>query len=245
MHETRNFCLVLALVAFIVWAIIAWTMLGGEMALLWPQRILSLVLIAATGAWLFYALRFEDKLPDHLMEVLGEEYYYEVDGLCFMPIIRVNGGRSELSVYYQNRYENPVEVIVHLRPPVESFVIRPGMRDVHFAFKAQGGDFGVIHQPIAVPEPLQGDVINVELAAASYYPRSHGSRMRRRTGLPCGTLPVDWGGAAFKAGVHEVSGEIELINPVTIHLSMPTGVKMVVTGDEVWKQEQLVAGVTT
>ncbi len=245
MHETRNFCLVLALVVFIVWAIIAWTMLGGEMSLLWPQRILSLVFIALTGAWLFYALRFEDKLPDHLMKVLGEEYYYEVDGLCFMPIIRVNGGRSELSVYYQNRYENPVEVIVHLRPPVESFIIRPGMRDVHFAFTAQGGDFGVIHQPIAVPEPLQGDVINVELAAASYYPRSHGARMRRRTGISCGTLPVDWGGAAFKAGVHEVSGEIELINPVTIHLSMPTGVKTVITGDEVWKQEQLVAGTTT
>ena len=39
---------------------------------------------------------------------------------------------------------------------------QPGMRDVHFAFTAQGGDFGVIHQPIAVPPHLQGEVIDVQ-----------------------------------------------------------------------------------
>ena len=119
------------------------------------------------------------------------------------------------------------------------------MRDVHFAFKADGGDFGVIHQPIAVPRNLQGDVVNVELAAASYYPRSHGARLRRSTGMPCGSVVVDWSGAAFKSGVYEVSGEVELTQPATLHLSMPAGVTEEATVDGLWKQECLAAGAMT
>ncbi len=241
MHETRNFVLVIFLVAFGAWGFAAWFMFGPDAAFRTGQRIMALVLFAACGAWLIYALKFEDKLPNHLKETLGG-IYYEVDGLCFMPIIRVNGNQAEISVYYQNRYENTAETVVHLRPPEDSFVIHPGMRDVHFAFKAGGGDYGVLHQPISVPRHLQGEVIEVQLAAASYYPRAHGARWRREPGMPCGTLNVDWGGAQFKTGVHEVSGEIELFRPTTLHLSMPTGVH-----DEpaahTWKQEQLVAGV--
>jgi hypothetical protein len=205
-HETRNFVMVLLLVAALAWGFVAWFVLGSDAPMIVFQRCAALLLAVSLAIWLFYALKFEDKLPDNLREVVGE-LYYEADGLSFMPIVRVNQGQAELCVYYQNRYENFVEAIVHLRPPEVSFIIRPGMRDVHFAFKAEGGDFGVIHQPIAVPEHLQGEVINVQLAAASFYPRAHGARWRKRTGMPCGTLPVDWGGAALKTGVHESSGE--------------------------------------
>ncbi|MCH8823634.1 MAG: hypothetical protein IH984_09020 [Planctomycetes bacterium] len=242
MHETRNFILVIALICSIIWAVIVWLVLADSSAsAILSQRNASLAVIIASASWLFYALKFEDKLPDHMRQVLGD-IYYDVDGLSFMPIIRSNGEQAELSLYYQNRYENPVEGIVHLRPPEDCFVIRPGMRDVHFAFKADGGDFGVIHQQIAVPQRIQGDVINVQLAAASWYPRSHGTRLRKHTGLGCGTLDVDWTGSAFKTGVHEVSGEIELHNPAILHLSMPKNVSSTITGQEIWKQEQLVAG---
>ena len=241
MHETRNFIVVLVLIASSVWSIVAWFILGQGTVFIALQKYFSLVLIVASAAWLFYALKVEDKMPDHLRDVLGD-IYYDVDGLSFMPIVRPNQNQAELSLYYQNRYENPVEAIVHLRPPQDSFVIRPGMRDVHFAFKVAGGDFGVIHQPIAVPAHLQGDVVNVQLAAASWYPRSHGARLRKHAGLPCGSLDVDWGGAAFKTGVHESSGEIELHNPVTLHLSMPVEVTDDLLGEKSWKQEQLVAG---
>ena len=242
MHETRNFSLVIVLIGSVLWAIVAWFVLGSQAAGLWPQRAISVALILVTTAWLIYALVYEDKLPDHLKQALGEEYYYEADGLSFMPIVRSTGERAELSLYYQNRFENPVQAVVHLRPPEQGFIIRPGWRDVHIAFKADGGDFGVIHQPITVPRDLQGEVIDVELAAASYYPRSHGSRLRRQAGMPCGTLTVDWSGAAFKTGVHQVSGEIELIQPTRLHLSMPTGVSEQPTGSDMWKQERLAAG---
>ena len=237
MHEKRNFVMILLLVAALGWAFVVWFIYSNAPAALF-QRTASLLLAASLGVWIFYALRIEDKLPDNLREVVGD-IFYEADGLSFMPIIRVNGGQAELCVYYQNRYENPVEAIVHLRPPEDCFVIGPGMRDVHFAFKAEGGDFGVIHQPIAVPQHLQGEVINVQLAAATFYPRSQGARWRKHAGMTCGTLSVDWGGSAFKTGVHEGSGEIELQVPVTLHLSMPKNVSVEATSADVWRQEQL------
>lgn len=243
MHETRNFVLVIALIISVIWGVIAWLMLGPDAMLRFQQQIASTAAVVICAGWLLYALRVEDKLPNHLKEAIGG-LYYEVDGMCFMPIVRANGEQAELSLYYQNRYENTAEAIVHLRPPEDSFVIRPGMRDVHIAFRADGGDFGVIHQSIAVPRHLQGQVVDVQLAAASYYPRSHGARWRRGQGMPCGSLHVDWGGAAFKAGVHEGSGGIELVNPVTLHLSMPAGVRVDAQEQEVWKQKQLVAGVS-
>ena len=242
MHETRNFCLVIMLIASVIWATVAWFILGSDSPFIWYQRVALPAIILVSVVWLIYALMFEEKLHDHLKEIVGD-IYYDADGLSFMPMIRARGTQAELSVYYQNRFENPVDAIVHLRPPQECFIIRPGMRDVHFAFNAKGGAFGVIHQPIAIPEHLQGELINVQLAAASWYPRSHGSRLLRHAGLPCGALLVDWGGAAFRTGVHEVSGEIELINPVTLHLSLPAGVNSTITGNEVWTQEQLAAGI--
>jgi hypothetical protein len=242
MHETRNFILVLALVASALWAVAAWFVFDPEaVPLVMAQRVIATALVVLLGAWVFYAFKFEDKLPDRLGEMVGG-MYYGADGVAFMPSVRNNNGQAELCVYYQNRFENPVQVIVHLRPPEDSFIIRPGVHDVHFAFKASGGDFGVIHQPIAVPEHLQGEVIDVQLAAASYYPRSKGARLRRQAGIQCGSLSVDWGGSAFKTGVHEVSGEIELFSPTALRLSMPTGVNAYVTGNESWRQERIAIG---
>lgn len=231
MHETRNFVLVIVLVLVAGWA--GWSWLWGDGMVM---RLAASAAAVAIAVWLVYALWFEDKLPDHLKAVIGD-VYYDVDGLSFMPTVRVRKGRAELCVYYQNRYEGPVEVVVHLRPPEDSFVIQPGMRDVHFAFKASGGDFGALHQPISVPRHLQGDVIEVKLAAASFYPRSHGARLRKHEGVPCGTIQVDWGGAAFKTGVHEVAGEIKLLRPATLHLSMPNDVPETPDGDASWRQE--------
>ena len=243
MHETRNFLLVIVLAASTLWAGLAWFVLGDDAPALQLQRIAAPVLVLLSGLWLVYAMGFEDKLPDHLRNVVGP-MYYEADGLSFMPMVRASGGQAELCVYYQNRFENPVQAIVHLRPPDDSFVIRSGAHDVHFAFKADGGDFGAIHQPIAVPPHLQGEVIDVKLAAATYYPRSHGACLRRRPGaLACGSLLVDWAGAAFKTGVHEVSSEIKLVDPCTLHVSMPSSAcNQPHMALDTWKQEQLVAG---
>lgn len=242
MHENRNLSLVLGLLAALVWGFAAWFVLNPDTApAIGAQRWLSLFVFIGVGGWLFYALRIEDKLPDHLGEKVGG-MYYAVDGVSFMPTIRKRGEQAELCVFYQNNYENQAQVIVHLRPPDDAFVLTPGVHDIHFAFLAGGGDYGALRQPIAIPEHVQGEVLDFEMAAASHYPRSHGARYRRETGMPCGSLHVDWGGSAFKSGVHEVSGEIDLTNTVHLRLAMPTGVAPYETGDGTWRQECMQRG---
>lgn len=244
MHERRNLMMIVLLLACAAWSGFAWIGLDpGHWSTL-SQRVFATLMAASLAAWLFYAMKFEDKLPDHLRKVVGE-FYYEADGLSFMPMVRLRQGRAELCVYYQNRYENPVEAIVHLRPPPagESFEIRPGMRDVHFAFRAGGGDFGVIHQPIFVPPRLAGQVIEVRLAASSWYPRSHGARLRSKAGMACGSLLVDWGGNPLRIGVHEVCGEMPLQDPVTLRMSLPpVGLDEPPVRTDLWRQEMLAAG---
>ncbi|MHC5027278.1 MAG: hypothetical protein ACYTGR_11025 [Planctomycetota bacterium] len=242
MHDRRNFALILFLGVGVIWTGLAWLIQDpatAPMSVL--QRTGSLILLLGCGAWLVHAMLFEEKLPDYLKEAVGD-IYYEVDGLCFMPIVRMHEGQPELCVYYQNRYDSPVHAIVHLRPEAGTFEIHPGASDVHFAFTANGGDFGVIHQPILIPDRVRGDVVDVKVAAASYYPRSHGATLRRHEGIPCGSVLVDWGGAAFRVGVHEVSGEIELHAPATIHLAMPKAPVEVTRSIPTWRQEQLHAG---
>ncbi len=242
MHEIRNFTLIVALIACGVWAFIVWFVLNPETAtLLTAQRYGTLALAAGLGGWLYYGMVIEDKLPDHLREVVGP-VYYEVDGLSFLPTVRVNGDQAEISLYYQNRHENLAEVIVHLRCPEDSFLVREDSRDISFAFRAGGGDFGVIHQPIAVPRHLQGEVVTIEMAANSYYPRSHGACWRKKPGLECGTLPADWSGGAFKTGVLEGSRDMVLINPVELHFAMPLGVRTERPDSRPWTQERIAAG---
>lgn len=242
MHETRNFVLVVCLIALAIWALCAWFLFDPERATMLPvQRYGTLVAMLGLAGWLFYALALEDKLPDHLKEKVGP-MYYEADGLSFKPTIRINGDQASLCIYYQNRYENPVEAIVHLRPRGESFLVHDDIVDINFAFRAGGGDFGVIHQPIAVPHDLQGETVSLYLAAATYYPRSHGACWRRKPGLPCGEIPADWSGSAFKSGVHEGSAEMELSNPATINLAMPTGVIADLPDRSPWRQERIEAG---
>jgi hypothetical protein len=242
MREKRNFVLVLMVIVSVVWAVLVWFVLKPEsVPLLWVQRWFSVLLGLSAAVWLAYGLLLADRLPNYLSRVVGE-VYYEADGLSFLPTIRVVQEQAELCVYYQNRHENPVNAIVHLRPIDDSFEIKPGWRDVHFAFRADGGDFGLIHQPITVPEHLRGEVLEFHLGAATYYHRGHGARHRKQAGLPCGTLLVDWAGAAFRTGVHEVSGEIELIRPTIVHLALPRIPLPQIDPRRTWRQEQIHAG---
>lgn len=241
MHERRNFVLVLGVAACALWAIVAWFVLGPAAPFIAVQRAGSVLGLVVLGALLAYALAFEDRLPDLLAREVGP-IYYEVDGVSFMPTVRRLGDRAELCLYYQNRFENPAQVVVHLRPAEGGFRIRPGARDVHLAFRVGGGDFGVVRQPIAVAPEFQGEVVEIELAAACLYPRSHGARWRSRSGLEVGTLTIDWSGAAFRTGLHEVCGEIDLVSPTKIHLSLPTAIADSIAPQETWRQECVAIG---
>ncbi|MGI9013585.1 MAG: hypothetical protein ACR2GY_04965 [Phycisphaerales bacterium] len=241
MHETRNLVLILVLVVFVIWGLIGWFVLGPAAG--WPMRWLPVIGAVVVGVLVWYALNVEDKLPDYLAQHVGS-MYYDVEGLSFLPTVRVNeDGQAELCLFYQSRFENYCQAIVHMRPPKGAgFHIRPDMHDLHFAFKADGGDFGVLRQPIGVPEAFKGEVLNVKLAAAVRFPRSHGTRLRKHEGgMECGSFAVDWINA-FKVGVHDVSSEIVLENPCTIHLALPRDANADIEGSDVWRQELIHPG---
>ncbi len=218
MHEKRNFILILVLGVLVIWTGWAWFYASGDGFTF--MRIASTALLLAVAGFLTYGLTIEDRLPDKLLGVIGS-YYFEADGVCLFPVVRNSEVGPELSIYYQNRFENPASVVIHLRPTGESFVVIPGVTDVHIAFRVSGGDVGIIHQPIIVPPKLQGEIVEIKMVAVSHYPRSHGARWRRHEGHSCGSMQIDWIGNAMKTGAHPVDEAIELKNPVILHLAMP------------------------
>lgn len=236
MHEKRNFVLVLLGTLCLLWAIWAWTMSGQQG--LTVSRIASPLCTIAIAAFLIFAFNVEDQLPDQLSEIVGP-HYFEADGICLFPLVRVAVDGPELSIYYQNRFENPASVIVHLRPAQESFTVVPNASDVHIAFTVGGGDVGVLHQPITIPDSLRGEIVNVQMVGVSHYPRSHGARWRRHEGRPCGNMDVDWVGNAMRIGAHEVDGTIELTQPVTLHLAMPKNIECEEPRNTSCRQEKL------
>ncbi len=236
MHEKRNFILVLLIAVGVIWSGWAWFYSGEDGFSL--MRVISTLFTISVTLWITYALTLEDRLPDQLQELIGSQYF-EADGVCLFPVIRSSDAGPELSIYYQNRFENPASVIVHLHPTMESFVVVPGATDVHIAFTVGGGDVGIIHQPIKVPSTLRGEIVELKMAAVSHYPRSHGARWRRNEGRPCGSMNVDWAGNAMRVGAHEVDGTIELSDPVTLHLAMPKRGSEDSEKDRTWRQELL------
>ena len=234
MHEKRNFALVLLGTASLLWAIWAWTMSGADTFSF--SKLGSLVLTLFITGWLIYAFNMEDQLPDRLQEIFGP-HYFEANGICLFPLVRSSSNGPELSIYYQNRFENPASVIVHLRPEQNSFSVVHGATDVHIAFRVDGGGVGVLHQPISVPENLRGEIVNVQMVGVSHFPRSQGTRWRRHEGRSCGTMDVDWVGNAMKMGAHEVGGTIELTDPVILHLAMPKNVTFKDPRDTSCRQE--------
>ena len=234
MHEKRNFILILTLTVSLFWCGWAWFYSTGEGFNL--VRALSSLCVLVLASWLTYGMTLEDRLSDTLLEIVGA-HYFEADGVCLFPVIRNSEAGPELSIYYQNRFENPASVIVHLQPTGESFEVVSGASDIHIAFRTSGGDVGVIHQPIRVPLKLQGEIVELKMVAVSHYPRSHGSRWRRREGRPCGSMQVDWAGNAMKTGAHEVDGTVELKNPVTLHLAMPKVCYANDGAQRIWRQE--------
>lgn len=240
MREIRNTILVVLLFALGGWAFYAWFMVEEPTPGRMTQQGVSLILLAGCGISIIWAFHFEDKLPDQLSSLTGG-IYYERDGICFMPVMRKTEERAFLCLYYANRYDSPCNVIVHLRPPAESIQHRPDAYDIHFAFACPPGAVGVLSQPVAVHPKLQGQVVDVQLAAAVNYPHNRGTQLRSKRGIPCGTFDVDWG-ENFRTGSHELSGELELIDPVTIHLAIPRNVSNRIRKDQHWQHEIIFAG---
>jgi len=234
MHERQTMMVCVLFGIALIWAFFAWIILFAipsiESGVPFGSsfhRYVSLGLLLLFGAWLVYQLKMRDRMDDRLGDMtMGR--YFEQDGLCFMPLLRVvkkrdGSPQTEISLYYQNRFSGVCEAVIHLRPSDGAFFSHRGARDVHFAFRAAPGAFGVIHQPVGVKAEHQGEHIEALLAAAVRWPRSRGEQLRRKKGMNVGSFDVDWA-LAYRQSRHELGGEIELHDPVTMHLTMPQNV---------------------
>lgn len=244
MRELRNTVLIILFVVSLAWGAFAWLWGIDHAQIFKPSvelhRWIPTAVFVVSGVLLFWAMRYEPKLPD----LLGQKTmagYYERDGLCFMPMVRVDstGKRTEISLYYQSRYKGECEAVIHLNPDNDAFFSHRGATAVHFAFRCRPGAFGVIHQPVAVRPEAQGELITVTMAAAVRWPRERGELVRKKPGMPCGTFNVDWA-RAYSQSAHELSREIELKNPVTVRLRMPENVETDIERGQ-WKQETISA----
>ncbi len=142
MHEKRNFILILLVTVGLFWSAWAWFYTSGDGFTF--MRIASTLFTIIVASWLTYGMTLEDRLPDMLLDIIGS-HYFEADGICLFPVIRNSEAGPELSIYYQNRFENPASVVVHLRPTGDSFEVVSGASDVHIAFRVGGGNVGIIH----------------------------------------------------------------------------------------------------
>ncbi len=246
MRERRKTILITLACLALAWGLFAWIIAPDFVRGLRPSirfhQYASLGALALLGAALVYVLRFQDDAADQLSRVtIG--HYFERDGVCFWPLVRVQhakgGERAEISLYYQGRYSGMAEVVFHLRPVEGAFFSHRGGRDIHFAFHCEGGGYGVVHQPIAVPVEYQGRTVDVQLAAAVRYPRARGTQVRSKCGAPVGTFDVDWA-LAYRQSRHELCGEIELVQPATVRLTLPDGVQSDILRGE-FVQETLAA----
>ncbi len=129
MHERRDMFVITAFCVALAWAFFAWLIAPDYFKNLYPtvqvhQTLsagIALVLLAA----LVYYLKIQDRLPDKLSP-LTAGHYLEQDGLCFMPLVRVREDGhghlvAEISLYYQNRFGNDCEAVIHLRPMQQAF----------------------------------------------------------------------------------------------------------------------------
>lgn len=247
MRERRKTILITFCCVALMWGLFAWIVAPDFVKSIWPSvrfhQLASLGVLLLCGAGLLYVLKFQDEAEDELAK-LTIGHYYERDGICFWPLVRVQRGgdgraRAEISLYYQARFSGLAEVVFHMRPIESAFYSHRGGRDLHFAFHCDGGGYGVVHQPIAVPVEFHGRTVDVHIAAAVRYPRARGTQVRSRPGMPVGTFDVDWA-LAYRQSRHELCGEIELISPATMHLTLPEGVESDILRGE-FVQETLVA----
>ena len=247
MRQHRKNILIGICCVVLLWGLFAWVVAPDFVKNLWPSvrfhQLASLGVLLLCGAGLLFVMKFQDQAEDHLAKVT-QGHRYERDGVCFWPLVRVQTTRdgrtrAEIALYYQARYSGMAEVVFHLRPDDGTFYSHRGGRDIHFAFHCEGSGFGVVHQPIAVPREFQGRTVTVRLAAAVRYPHTRGTVVRSKQGEPVGTFDVDWA-LAYRQSRHELCGEIELLRPTTMHLTLPEGVESDILRGE-FVQESLVA----
>lgn len=189
----------------------------------WQYKVrwISLALIVLPTVLLVWASRRKDKAPDFLRQHFGT--YFERDGFCFVVRPEVKDGVCQLSVYFQNRYENSCRASVLLSPSSFFFKSNEPIQTLTFGVECEGASFGRIYAPWPVPAGSQGKVASLDVAASVQYPQGRGQLLRYRDGLRVGAASADfWREGLVLAGA--LTGAIVISRPARMKFTLPTGV---------------------
>src|SRR5687768_1697584 len=156
-------------------------------------------------------------LPDILRDAAGD--YLERDGLCFAPRIEAADGVCRVVVFFQNRYERACTTQIALLPGGSSFSIaRLNILNVNVQFECQGGAFGVLRVPLAIPAAYQGKTIRYDVTAKTRFPEGRGKLLRYRSGAGVGPVRA--------AGTEQMLEAFSAFSlpPTRVELALPSDV---------------------
>ncbi len=123
-------------------------------------------------------------VPDYLQQ-MGVRYF-ERNGLCFAVLLSVEEGLPWISIYYQNRYDQPCTGTIVVKPPTGWWIARKGLVSIQQTVKAGPAAFGVVRVPWPIPARHQGKLQCLTVGATVSYPNGRGQLLRLKEGLRVG-----------------------------------------------------------
>ena len=153
---------------------------------IWWIRIISSIICIVCLSLLIWSTTFKDKVPDYLKKVCPK--YFERDGFCFGvgPEIEEDG-KSQMSFYYQNRYERPCVGTISFVPTKVAFKDISGLPEFKVTIACEGGEFGKKFCVCGLPLRFRGETILWDVAAQTSYPDGRGKLLRVHDGVRVGT----------------------------------------------------------
>jgi hypothetical protein len=189
----------------------------GQVA--WTLRLSLPPVAFAIAGILYRESRKKEVLKDMLAEISLR--YFERDGLCFTFVPQVHEGICWISVFFQSRYERPCEARLVMRPEHWATLGGRPIAPIDVDVAVEGGSFGVLRFPVAVPLVVQGVVIHCDVLASVSYPSGRGKLLRLRHGLHVGEPGPVSTGRLLLGLLRVASGTIGVTHPARISLQMP------------------------
>lgn len=232
MGESGKAVLALLMIVGMIGTVMAWMTDGAP----WPALAGFPALAVGSLGVLLWSLMRKDKYPDLLRQRCGG--YFERDGFCFAIVPAAEEGQARLDVYFQNRFENPCQAQVVIRPSQQFFLNRRPIEMLTVEILCEGAAFGVASVPWAVPAKYQGKKQSFDIGAGVEYPAGRGAMGRYRDGLRVGKAGSrPWSGVLTLSGA--VAGIVVLHQPAKIRVQLPRGVAEDVPEDATIRVETL------
>lgn len=217
-------CLFFGLLSAVI-AGVAWIISPRPDAFDWTvilsAGMVAVVLLSSFSVGLWWPRT--DLAPDFLFERTGS--YFERDGFCFSVVPTVEDELVLLRVYFQNRFERPCNAAFALRQAA-SRMGRNKDNLLELSLTCEGGAFGVITAPAAVPAKYQGKRVKINVAARCHYPNGKGKQLRFKTAAKVDndlSFGGGWGTNVSTGAM--VLGSISVSDPAHVSFQMPVGVR--------------------